>query len=376
MHALIPRSRLISRALLGFFWVGLFFASNPGMVLGETPAPPALLPAPPKTEPASNELFTTSPETVGMGDFLIFLPFINQPAGASIPYLDQQNRSSIQAYYLENYVNAPKPALGWSGNIDLCVPGTLSLDFQNAVLQRINFFRRMAGVPDDITFEPAFNERAQAAALIMSANKAVTHGIDEKWACYSEPGYLGAMNSNLIFGAYGYAAIDYYMMDPGGNNAAAGHRRWILYPQTQNMGSGDIPPQPGSHPVNALYVFDGHYWDTRPTTRDSFVAWPPRGYVPYKIVYPRWSFSLPDAFFWDTTVTMIRDGQQVPVDIEPVDYRYGENTLVWIPEGHDSWDLWPKPVSDVRYTIHVDNVWVAGQYRSYIYDVIVIDPEN
>ncbi len=50
------------------------------------------------------------------------------------------------------------------------------------------------------------------------------------------------------------------MIDNGTNNSAAGHRRWLFYPQTRSMGSGDVPGgQLNGSAVasaNALRVFD------------------------------------------------------------------------------------------------------------------------
>lgn len=67
------------------------------------------------------------------------------------------------------------------------------------------------------------------------------------------------------------------MRDHGDNNLAAGHRRWILYPQTLEIGTGDVDSQDGFAPANALWVQDAQVNKSRPTTRDDFVAWPPKG---------------------------------------------------------------------------------------------------
>lgn len=40
-------------------------------------------------------------------------------------------------------------------------------------------------------------------------------------------------------GQYGAAAISGQVQDPGQYNGAAGHRRWLLYPPTRVMGTGD-----------------------------------------------------------------------------------------------------------------------------------------
>ena len=291
-------------------------------------------------------------------------------------FLNIQDRQAVVAYYQEAYLNAPYPAINWTGNLNNCVPGTLAADFQAAVLARINFYRRLAGVPAEITFLTAFNTKAQAAALIMSRNRALNHYPPADWLCYSDLGYSGASSSNLALGVYGRMAIDLYMKDPGDGNGAVGHRRWILYPQTQNMGSGDIPPQPDYMPANALVVIDSHYRDSRPPTREEYVSWPPPGYMPYTLVQPRWSFSYAGAKFENATVSMKSMGQSVPVVKETVHVGYGENTLVWIPDNLSGWSTWPRPDTDRMYVVNIQNVLVNNVSTNFQYNVIVIDPDK
>ena len=168
-----------------------------------------------------------------------------------------------------------------------------------------NYFRAMAGVPADITFSDESNRLAQAAAFMMSANhQIISHTPPTNWICYSSDGAAGAGSSNLYLGVYAWNAITGYMKDPGGGNYFIGHRRWILYPQTQIMGTGDIPPVSNFSSSNALRVFDNHMWEQRPPTREEFVAWPPPGFVPYQVVFPRWSFSFAQADFSQAWVSM------------------------------------------------------------------------
>jgi hypothetical protein len=234
----------------------------------------------------------------------------------------------------------------------------------------------MAGVPAKVTLNDEYSTKAQAAALMMSVNRQLSHDPPASWQCYSDAGHEGAGNSNLYLGVYGWNAITGYMRDPGSGNYFVGHRRWILYPQTQQMGTGDIPPVTGYSPANALWVFDSNMWGPRPATRDEFVAWPPRGYVPYQVVFARWSFAYPGADFSSATVTMSSGGSSVPLVQSAVVNGYGENTLVWIPLGLNDGAPWPKPANDTTYTVNVQNVTIGGQSRSFTYDVIVFDPAS
>src|SRR5690606_16792170 len=93
---------------------------------------------------------------------------------------------------------------------------------------------------------------------------------------------------------------------------------WILLPQLRVMGTGDVPGSETFNPANALWVVDKSVHDPRPQTREPFVAWPPPGYVPYRVVYPRWSFSYAGADFSHTTVHMAQNGEEVAVEVEPL----------------------------------------------------------
>jgi hypothetical protein len=164
------------------------------------------------------------------------------------------------------------------------------------------------------------------------------------------------------------------MRDAGAGNAALGHRRWLLYPQTQTMGTGDVPAAQGYPGTNALVVFDGYMWQARPAVRDGFVAWPPPGFVPHPVVFARWSFSYPGADFAAAAVRMTLNGTPVPLAQHPPVTGYGENTLAWIPLGLSDGAPWPRPAADTTYVVTLTNVQVNGQPRDFSYAVTIFDP--
>ncbi len=288
-------------------------------------------------------------------------------------WVDVSSREASRQFFLEYYLYAPAPAIEWTGTRSPCVAGTTSQAFRDSVLLRINFYRAMAGVPSQVVFDETYNAKAQQSALMMSAQGSLSHSPPATWACYTADGAQAAGSSNLALGTYGTSSITAYIKDSGSNNTAAGHRRWILYPQTQNMGTGDIPST-GGWAANDLWVFDSHMWETRPATRESFVAWPPPGYVPYQVVFPRWSFSYAGATFTNATVTMTQGGTPVSVAQEVVANGYGENTVVWIPGGMSHSAAWPRPDVDTPYLVTVSNVIVNGTPQTFSYTVTVIDP--
>ena len=306
--------------------------------------------------------------------YLLHLPLVFSQADDQPPI--PADRQAALDLYLQEYLSYTGMPINWTGSHSACDPGVTDPAFRAGVLRRINYYRAVAGVPAGITFSDASNLRAQAAALMMSANNALDHTPPSTWLCYSDLGAEGAGSANLAGGAYGWNAISLYMKDPGVNNSFTGHRRWILYPQTQHMGTGDIPYTSGYMAANALVVFDEHMWEPRPPTREEFVAWPPPGYVPYPVVYPRWSFSCPGADCSAAVVSMSSVGSALPVSLSPVVDGFGENTLVWISLGLSDGADWPKPAADTTYTVNIQNVLVDEQARSFTYGVIVFDPEH
>jgi uncharacterized protein YkwD len=283
--------------------------------------------------------------------------------------VDPTSRAASLEFYQRVYLGSEGVAIGWTGSQATCTAGTTAAAFRAAVQLRINYYRALAGVPSDLVLNPTYTNKAQQAALMMSANGDLDHSPPSSWRCYTSAGAEAAGSSNLCLGAYGPGAIDAYMQDAGGSNYFVGHRRWVLYPQTQEMGTGDIPEGGGYWAANALWVFDSHIWDERPETREEYVAWPPPGYVPYQVVFPRWSFSYAGANFGSATVSMSSGGSGVDVTVKPVENGYGENTLVWEPAAS-----FGPPGADTTYSVSVKNVLIKGSPRNFSYDVIVFDP--
>lgn len=300
------------------------------------------------------------------------------PASLSV---DTANREEVRVLYRAVYTASENVAMGWTGNYvgnDAAVSaGDTTAAFKEAVNLRVNFFRALAGVPAAITFDATFSAKAQKAALMMSANNQLSHQPPSSWRFYSADGFSAADNSNLALGSAGPDAINGYIADPGANNTAVGHRRWVFYPQTQIMGTGDVAGGDGYVPANALWVFDSHFGEPRPNVRESFVAWPAPGYVPYQLVYPRWSLSYPNANFTNATVTMSRGGAPVNVQLEPLSSGAGENSIVWVYDNQDtnSLDAHARPTADVTYDVSVNNVVINNQPQTFDYSVTVFDPD-
>lgn len=276
--------------------------------------------------------------------------------------LDTWNRAGVlQAFRTEFQRYLPDP--DFTGDVDECIAGATSQAYRDSIFQRINWYRRMAGL-GTVAENPEYSAEAQQAALMMAAQYDLSHYPGPDWACYTATGAGAAGRSNLSLGRTGTFHIDGYMEDPGDRNTEVGHRRWILYPQTMEMGTGDASW------ANALTAWDGYVWASRPAVRETrgFVAWPPPGYVPAYTVWPRWSFSLPDADFSTATV-VIRDDAgpiQTTVVARPASHGAPEPSIVWETRPAFSED-------DHCYMIIVTGVILNGSVATpYEYAVCVI----
>jgi uncharacterized protein YkwD len=280
--------------------------------------------------------------------------------------VDSQDRGAVAALYDTVYLASEGVPSGYTGDYAICAPGDVSAAYRDAGLRRIAYFRAMAGLPSEITWRADWDAKCQEAALMMTANRQLSHSPPTSWTCYSTGGAEAAGRSNL---AGGYAtlpaAVTGWILD--GSVPSAGHRRWILYPPAQSMGVGATFGN--SYPAYALWVIGGA--GTRPPAPE-WVAWPPAGYVPYQTVGPLWSFAYPGADFSAATVALTRDGAAASVRLEIVANGYGDNTLCWTVLDYAG----GKPAHDVRHHVAVGNVRVGGVPRAFDYDVVVFDPAS
>src|SRR6185295_1400074 len=123
--------------------------------------------------------------TVMASFFGVFAPPAD--AIATGPFtVTMSNRESVRQLFYSAHEAGNGVAPGWTGSIDSCTPGTVTQAFRDATLARINYFRAMAGVPSNISFTAANNTKAQAAALIMSAQNDLSHEPPNNWACWSQ----------------------------------------------------------------------------------------------------------------------------------------------------------------------------------------------
>lgn len=296
--------------------------------------------------------------------------------------VDTASREDVRQFFRAVYFASENVPMNWTGSYATGNPGDTSSAFKEATRLRINFYRALVGIPADITFNPEYSTKAQRAALMISANNTLDHYPPPTWTFFTPEGAEATASSNLAIGSAGPAAIDGYIADSGSNNAVVGHRRWLFFPQTLRMGTGDVAGSGALRPANVVWVLDttpgGTFNSPRPATRTTETAYPSAGFVPYQLVWPRWSFSYPGADFSAATVTMMRNGQPVATVLEPLSTSpAGEPTLVWVYDGTNSNEETPhpRPAADTPYLVNVSNVRIGTTTRNFSYTVTVFDPD-
>lgn len=210
----------------------------------------------------------------------------------------------------------------WNGSSVNCEPGEVDAETQQKVEDRINYFRRQAGLTE-IYLDPELNDWCQKSALMMEANKNLSHEPDSRWRCYTDEGAHAARYSLLTKGATTTMAVTSFMADS--KNPSVGNRRWLLYPNGLALGHGS------TENACAIWALDDSGSVDTNLYKEKFVAWPPEGNLPKMMIFPFWSFSLQQDLS-GATVTMQTGETPIPLQVFDLVDGYGMPTLVWKPE--------------------------------------------
>lgn len=244
--------------------------------------------------------------------------------------IDTHSRAAVnRAYKTRMAANLGTP-IHWTGSNRPCRAGHMSRRANAATLESINFVRAMGGL-GPVSFSKRLSDKAQKAALIMSANarqRGLSHDPPRSWRCWTRVGHDAAGHSNLAWSwprITAGGAIKQYMDDGGASNTVVGHRRWVMNPPTLKMGNGMTST------ANALWVFGGAASQSRP--EPAWVGWPTAGWFPAPLEPAgRWSLSAGDdgADFSRARVHVeTAKGAGRRVHVYPVAVGYGPPTIVF-----------------------------------------------
>ena len=276
--------------------------------------------------------------------------------------VDLTARDASQKLYEEYYLLSKSESsdIAWSGNEASCNAGDVPQNTMDKIFTRIDYFRKAVGLNNTIVENETKSEKAQQAALMMKSNGTLDHFPPESWKCFSNAGKDGA-GSSLLTQTRNAEAVDSYMRDAGAANGPVGHRRWLLWPRLQELGIGNTDN------TNAIWVLGNG--GAAPADTPEFISWPPKGYLPKQLAYPRWSFSIANADFTGTSITMKdQNNQSVALSIEALDNAYGDRTIVWVPTINVN--LFTE---DTTFKVTLENVGVGGEVKEFDYEVTFFD---
>jgi uncharacterized protein YkwD len=274
------------------------------------------------------------------------------------------SRAAVNAAYWRSYAPGLNVPTGYSGNESRCIAGGVSGASLTATRNAINYVRALGGLAP-VSFNSALNSRSQQTALMMSANKTLSHSPSSSWRCYTRTGAYNAGRSNLAL-AYpkitSAGVVGLYMQDPGGSNYGVGHRRWLLNPFATSMGSGS------TNVANAITVI-GPSSSARPNP--TFVSWPTAGYFPNTIEPSgKWSLSAGNrsVSFARSTVAVFRNGHRISASKLRVENGYAQPTMAF-----------NIPASQARsgfYTVMVRGIRAGRRSYTYTYHVSMFTPSH
>ena len=286
------------------------------------------------------------------------------------------SKEQIIELYKKLYLTSQIDSIVWKGNIKKCDCGTIDNSIYTKAENRINFFREVNGL-NKVKINTKFNTDAQCAALLIKANNLLTHNPAKNLKCYSPSAYSGCSKSCLGFTDFKYysatAFITGFVTDYGDENYAVGHRKWILYSRLREFGYG------ATNNTEALFVVDGIAKDS--VAPSEFIAYPWNGYVPVNLIFPKWSFSIPDSKTVDysnATITMTdASGKKIEIQKLKEQKNMLDHTIVWTALGlfsKEDMDFMKNKLEEKGYLnkkikVQVKNVKVDGKIKNYEYFV-------
>jgi tetratricopeptide (TPR) repeat protein len=270
--------------------------------------------------------------------------------------LDASLQKLVVADFTHGYFGTRLKDYKWNGSTTMCMPGTIEESVHDRVEERINYFRRNAGILDPIILSPEKNRMSQQAALCWELTGTASHTVDKFHRCFTEEAALAAKNSIPISGVNTVIGVSSAMDD--NENKSVGNRRWLLNPTAYAFGHGSTKS------FTALWIVDDKGNPDTTRYKNRFVAWPNAGYVAKRLLFTYWSFSAYHNLK-DASVTMTDEkGAAVPVEVQPYNPLYPMQTLVWKPE-IDRQKVAPNTVYNVRIR--------AKDGKTWTYKVTVLD---
>ncbi|GEM_PF-3608633 len=321
-----------------------------------------------------------------------------------VPASSLRSRAEIKAYW-----NAIKPT---STTVTFTTAPVLAVNdtaeegvLEHALVEEgvawVNFYRWLAGLPDDVVEDTVWTTRCQKGSHVLAMleingdpytsphDPPLPSGASGSYESdiYGGPALLGsntggwiACASGNIFRGWGGSAytpaatVDGYM-DDYGNDTTLGHRRWILYPRLGKTAFGTVAG--GGVWASVMYVVERPNF-TNPAPAFDFVAYPSPGCYPMQcFTGPQalWSFSANGSRYDFDALTQAQvvrgsDATDLGVTTQVKTPGYGITPTIGFDPGEAN--------QDETYTVTVRDIYdIDGDRRiDYTYSVTFFDLEE
>lgn len=275
---------------------------------------------------------------------LVGVAYYLQNSSALATDIDRNSQTAVNSAYWSQWV-ASDVLPAWTGSVSGCTAGGMGATPRANMLRAVNFARRMNHLAPVNANNDTANTNTMKAALMMDANNVLDHTPPDNWRCWSSGGDYAAGKSNLGIAIPGQTSVSdavlSYLNDNGDGNYFVGHRRYLLAPDATTFGFGMTS---GAHAIQVLALATN-----TSNPNPAWTAWPTSGYFPDEIAPIRWSLTTGLKYYLkSSTVSVTRNGVNVPVTKKPVVDGYANNTLVW--------DLPKDYARSGTYTVTVKNI--------------------
>ncbi|KAK8842504.1 hypothetical protein M9Y10_026095 [Tritrichomonas musculus] len=236
------------------------------------------------------------------------VPTISNVQTISVPDLQNRETSTIR----NEYNTAKTPS--YTGNdytestadVFSCTTTTLKAEAYADVLKLLNFYRKLAGLPENVKNDETLNNGCYLAAKYSSRAASLSHSIHDYWkdTCDFNSGdnwqliASSLKNSNLAQGEERIMSMISGLIDDEGadNEDSVGHRRWFLYPYLTKIGVGFYPLSKHrmegytvQYPPSGVFNVINENYNSNEYTGVNFIAWPPAGPFPLERLPSSWS---------------------------------------------------------------------------------------
>ena len=273
-------------------------------------------------------------------------------------------------------------------DVAACTSGIPSDSEKLKVLNRINYLRAIHKLKP-VVYDETDDEMTGECALVIAANKNLSHTPDSSWKCWSQVAYDGCYSSNINLATatnYDLSATDSATIVDGFMTeenevppTTLGHRRWLIDPWLNSIAFGRADYSDGAgHFVlgSAIRVINRTNPNDQQDMSDSdikFVAYPFENYpaelyndnvmMSFTVIKDKFSkYSNGTGITFSTAVIAIVDQNNKTMKVKNIEFDtdgYGvPNNLRWYAEGI-------KP--NVKYNVTISNVMIDNNSEFYQY---------